>query len=209
MAVAAVLLLSVLKMRIFPVAGGHREAFHIDNPAFAAAAVAACFLLFFYGAAEVLGFVRDQPHLISRLLLAAMTIWAAASMLFTVQSSYRGGQREEYGLILLVPIFFACFWLILSYRDRAADPVILDYIYELFAIICFVLALYFVAGFAFGKPKVHRTAFVSTLGVYFSIVTLADAHGMGKTAAFAGIAIYQAVTAMILLKNIKYKNSRP
>ncbi|SMC56102.1 hypothetical protein [Papillibacter cinnamivorans] len=209
MAAAAVLLLFTLKMRILPIKGGYREAFRIDGPALAAVLVASCFLLLFYGASEVVAFARDVPHLVSHLLLAGLIIWAGISMLFTIQSSFRGGQREAFGLETLVPVFFSCFWLILSYRDRAADPVILDYIYELLAIILFVLTLYFMAGFAFGKPKVHRVSFTAMLGVYFSIVTIADAHSLGKTAAFAGIALYEAANAFILMKNIRFKSGQP
>ena len=77
----------------------------------------------------------------------------------------------EYFLVLyfiftlLMPAYTCCMWLIVAYQARAADPVILDYVYELFAIIAVLLGLYFIAGFSFERPKVRRASFFSLLGV--------------------------------------------
>ena len=70
-------------------------------------------------------------------------------------------------------------WLIAAYQVRAGDPVRLDYVYELFAIIASLLGLYFHASFSFEQGPALLACLFSLLGVYFSLVTLADGHDLG------------------------------
>ncbi len=94
---------------------------------------------------------------------------------------YRGERdRGAESLPLLELSLLFCVWLISDYQIRAADPVIQDYLYEIFAIAGSLLGLYFLAGYSFlkegGRPR--RTLLLCLLGSYFSLVTLADRHGM-------------------------------
>ena len=52
--------------------------------------------------------------------------------------------------------YLCCVWLIAAYQNRAADPVIQDYIYELLAVICVLLSVYYLSSFAFETPKAGR-----------------------------------------------------
>lgn len=201
MIVAALFLLVSLRLKDISLPGKKPwTLFRCSSPVYAVMGSIAGLLLLGYGVQELAGSVSDQSHLISRLLLGCMAAWSAVSILLLVQKNYRSSTTAGSGTLTLVPVFFSCLWLILAYRDRAADPVILDYAYELFAIIFLVLAFYFMAGFFFGKPKVRRMAFASFTGAYFCIVTLADAHDLGKTAAFAGGAIYLLSSAAVMLR---------
>ncbi len=104
----------------------------------------------------------------------------------------------------------ACMWLVVAYQARAADPVILDYVYELFAIIASLLGLYFTAGFSFERPKVRRASFFSLLGVYFSIVTLADSHDLASMLLYGFAILYLILTsALTLLCNVSPLGTPP
>lgn len=121
---------------------------------------------------------RGNP-LLSVLPRALLTVLCTASfvcVLSTGKNNFKGEGRGRYSFTLLMPAYMCCLWLIAAYQQRAADPVILDYLYELFAIIATLLGLYFTAGFSFERAKVFRSSFFSLLGVYFSLVTLADLH---------------------------------
>lgn len=112
------------------------------------------------------------------------------------------GRPLRYSLPLLVPGYTLCLWLVAAYQRRAADPVVLDYVYELLAIICTLIGLYFCAGFSFGRPKIRRCAVFSLLGIYFSIVTLADAHSVIEQLLFLFCILYQLAFVSALLYHI-------
>jgi len=104
-------------------------------------------------------------------------------------------------LILLVPGYTFCLWLVSAYQQYAAEPVIRVYVYELLAIICALLALYFAAAFSFAKANVRWCCLFSLLSVYFCIVSLADPHDRGSLLLLLFSILYQFAAAMVLLKN--------
>ncbi|MEG2097078.1 MAG: hypothetical protein RRY65_02815 [Pseudoflavonifractor sp.] len=136
-----------------------------------------------------------------QLLLALLCLGACCGVALTGKHHYRGDAGEKYSFSLLLPAYMACLWLICAYQVRAGDPVQLDYIYELLAIIFALLAFYFTAGFSFEHGKVSRTVFFSLLAVYFSFVTLADGHGLPHTALYLFVIIYLLTSTLLLLFN--------
>lgn len=170
------------------------------------ALAAACLLLAgVYGLADELG--EGAPHLL-RLLLWAMCIVSFFCVLVVVLNNFRA-QGRKYSLVLLAPAYTCCLWLVSAYQQRSADPVVLDYVYELFAIICTLLGLYFTAGFSFERAKVWRCAFFSLLSVYFGIVTLADGHDRSTRLLLLFSILYQAATVTLLLYHAFVKAPEP
>lgn len=170
------------------------------------ALAAACLLL-----AGVFGLVDElgggEPHLL-RLLLWAMCILSFFCVLSVILNNFRAGSRK-YSLALLAPAYTCCLWLVSAYQQRSADPVVLDYVYELFAIICTLLGLYFAAGFSFERAKVWRCAFFSLLSVYFNVVTLADGHDRSTCLLFLFSILYQLAAVTVLLYHAFVKGPDP
>lgn len=110
----------------------------------------------------------------------------------------RGKGRESLALLGLCLLF--CVWLISDYQGRAADPVILDYVYEVFAIITGLLGIYFLTGYSFQTGKPWRTAAMCLLGTYFSLVTLADRHSLADLLRYAFTALFLVSHAVLLLR---------
>ena len=108
-------------------------------------------------------------------LTCAMCILSFFCVLTAAWTNFRG-KPLTYSLPLLVPGYTLCLWLVNAYQQQAAEPVVLIYVYEVLAIICALLGLYFSAGYSFGRPKFCRCAVFSLLGIYFILVTLADPH---------------------------------
>lgn len=158
---------------------------------------AACLLVagVFGLADEMSGF--DRPSLL-RALLWVMCMVSFFCVLAVILNNFRAGGRK-YSAALLAPAYTCCLWLVAAYQQRAADPVVLDYVYELFAIICALLGLYFTAGFSFERAKTWRCAFFSLLSVYFGIVTLADGHDRSTRLLFLFSILYQLATVTVLL----------
>ncbi len=157
---------------------------------------AACLLV-----AGLLGFrqsmVWGSPIL--RKLLWVMCIVSFFSVLVTAWNNFRGTNRK-YSLALLAPGYTVCLWLVSSYQLQASDPVILDYMYELFAVICTLLAIYFTASFSFGRGRAWRCAFFNLLGIYFSIVTFADNHDGTIRLLLIFSILYQLTSVVVLLR---------
>lgn len=189
---AAFILLCRGKHRSF--AGGYDAAFAAKgNTVYITAMVLAAFLLLasavlnYMGipaayaeavAAARAGNAQGTPlfNVLPRAILGALAAVSFFCVLSTGRNNYRGEGKGKFSFPLLAPAYMGCIWLISAYQVRAGDPVRQDYIYELFAIIASLLGLYFMAGFSFERAKVFRSSLFSLLGVYFSLVTLADGH---------------------------------
>ncbi len=208
----ALLLLCAGVHSLFP--GGYDEAFRLPGTLSLTLVISSGFLL---GAGGILKLVRLPDALrehapyygrirlalsaLPQLLLTVLCVGAAACVVLTAGRVYRGEAGGARSVMLLLPPYFGCAWLISAYQAKAADPVLLHYIYELLAISAVLLALYFISGFSFEKAKVKRTLYFSLLGVYLSCVTLADSRDLGTLLLFAFAILYLTTYAAALLAN--------
>lgn len=145
---------------------------------------------------ELTAWPRSILHILLWLLCAVSFFCVAA----TAWSNYRAVSRK-YSVSLLIPGYMACLWLVSVYQKHAADPVVLNYVYALLAIICTLLGIYFAAAFSFSKGKVWRCAFFQLAGIYFSLVTLADSHDRAIQLLYLYAVLYQLPSAAVFLKN--------
>ena len=136
-----------------------------------------------------------------RMLLWVLCLVSFVCVIFTVLANFRGEDLRS-SMMLLAPAYTFCVWLVTAYQKRAADPVVLDYMYELLAIICTLLAFYFIAGFSFSRGQVWSSALFCLLSVYFGIVTLADGHEIEQRLLVLFSILYQLATVSVLLYNV-------
>ena len=154
-----------------------------------------------YATAMVLSFVQGTNTVYTRLLLAALAAVSFFCVMQTAQNSFKGLDRGKYSFTLLMPAYTCCVWLIAAYQVRAGDPVQLDYVYELFAIIASLLGLYFHAGFSFERGRVFWAGLFSLLGIYFCLTTLADQHDLATTLLYGFAILYLLSSTVTLLYN--------
>lgn len=157
-------------------------------------ALSAAALLF----AGVLGFRYGGYCSLLCKLTNLMFLLSFLCILVVAWTNFRG-RPLRYSLPLLVPGYTLCLWLVSAYQQRAADPVVLNYVYELLAIICTLLCLYFSAGYSFGRPKFIHCAFTGLLGIYFTMVTFADAHTTADRLVLLFALLYQLLHVIPLL----------
>ena len=218
------LLLSLGEHSAFP--GGYGQAFGAaGNMPYAAAVVLSAFLLLASAALNFLGLpaayaagaatAQTTPanpllSVLARVVVGILSALSFFAVLSIARSGLRDGGERKYSLPLLVPAFTCGIWLIESYQLRAGDPVVLDYLYELFAIMAALLALYFIAGFSFERPKVLSSSLFSALGVYFSLTTLADGHSLYVTLLYLFAAVYLTANLALLHYNDRiYRDAQP
>lgn len=153
-------------------------------------------------AAAVVGLVTELNALSANLLRVLFWILCIPSGVCIALSGVRNfrARSGQYSLALLLPAFICCFWLVVTCQRCAADPVVLNYVYELFAIICTLLSVYFTASLSFVRTKVWPCILFSLLGLFFSIVTSADRHDAASVILLVFAALYQLIHVTVLLK---------
>lgn len=199
--VAAVLLILSLTVK-YPQFQGYDQAFSTKgNTLYATVGVLSGFLLMGAGGLMAYDFATGANPIYTRLIVAVMAVASGVCVMTTVRDNFKGTGNGKYSVPLLIPAFTFCVWLIAAYQVRAGDPVQLDYVYELFAIITGLLGLYFIAGFSFDKGKCVPSVFFCLLGVYFSITTLADQHDWATLVLYGFSILYLLTSSALLLYN--------
>lgn len=100
----------------------------------------------------------------SALIHMLLALFAAVSIVIALK--YPG---TSYNFFALVPVFWACFRLILVYRDRAANPGLMSYFYELMGVVAAVIFYFRVSGFRFGEYRLRWTIFMGFCSIYLSM----------------------------------------
>lgn len=212
---AAVALLALLCCGKHPAFEGYDQAFAAKgNTLYMCAMVAGAFLMAISGVlclagtpsamAELQAHTQGRVHafeLVPRALLGVLSLASCWGLLTQGRNNYRGEGHGKYSSSLLIPAYTCFLWLITAYQARSRDPVVLDYVYQLLAIIAAVLAAYFMAGFAFERAKVFRVSFFGLVAVYFTLVTLADHHELYVLLLLAGFSLYFTASLTALLFN--------
>ncbi|MBE6992161.1 MAG: hypothetical protein E7430_06260 [Ruminococcaceae bacterium] len=101
--------------------------------------------------------------------------------------------------LLLIPVFCMCIKLIYVFKGWSVDPAIVDYIYELLAVIFITLSLFFTCGFLFDECRPRLTAAVSLVGVYFAVLTAMVSGSAEQMLFFAFAALYMLAISLRMI----------
>jgi hypothetical protein len=134
-----------------------------------------------------------------------LAVVSAISVIFLARGAYKGRSSGEMLLFSVVPPLFFCFWLILLYKDNAANPVVLRFGYQCLAIAAAALSTYFSAGFVFGKSTVGRTAFSFLVTIFFCAVVLADTISLPLKLIYGLTIVMAFMNAVVFLRNLREK----
>ena len=70
----------------------------------------------------LMGMISADNYKITEIVFLILAAFTAFSIIIASYSVYKGKSGSEVPFCSIVPIAFLCFWLILAYRQRAADP---------------------------------------------------------------------------------------
>lgn len=145
------------------------------------------------------------PVSVVDIIFIALSGLSAVSVLLMARGAYKGQNSPEMLLFGIIPPLFFSFWLIILYKNNAANPVLLSYCYQSLAIAAAALSFYFSAGFVFGKMVIARMTFSYLVTIYFGTVVLADNVGLPIKIIF-GVAVAVAfINAVVFLRNLQHK----
>ena len=136
-------------------------------------------------------------------LLGLVGLAASVSLFGLIHRLSRGKADAAACLCGAVLILFDCFWLIVSYKEHASDPVIWAYAPEVLAIAASTLGFYFVAGYAFGRPKPFAALLWSGLAFFTCLVSAPDDRPASETLMLLAPACALLLCAWLILANTR------
>lgn len=131
------------------------------------------------------------------LLLAAGGIVTAICWVIVALDRCRG--RKLHAALFMIPALFYAIRLILDFRNWSRDPAILDYCFDLLALICIMCATFHLGGFCFDAGKRRITAFFCCCGIVFGAAAIAGGR-MREIAMTGGAMLWLAANLWVLLR---------
>lgn len=179
--------------RFVSVGDSPENALHARSPLCAVfSAILAVIMLI--GAVLLLFSCADMRAAVLFRLLAVLGLAASASMFAAVSRMSNGNADSVSCFCFAVIVLFYCMWLIAAYKSHDSDPIIWGYAPEILAISAGTLAWYFLAGFAFGKPRPACAVFFSGLSFVLALTSMPDE----RAAALSLLLIAPALEALML-----------
>lgn len=172
---------------------GYEENFSAALPAVVLAAAGAGLLL----AGNVLAFRQAGVMFPAAKLLPVLGAAAAFSFVAVAAGWYR--EKQPAPVLSILPVAYYILQLILNFKSWSTDPIILDYCFKLFALICVLLATFHIGSFVFGAGQRRVCLAFCLTGVFFSAVSLADG-GLVQMLQTAGSALWLLAGSWQLLK---------
>lgn len=114
--------------------------------------------------------LRESFHAVI-LIFNLLGVFAALSILVSAVYTRKGILTASTGFYYTVPIFWCCFALVLDFWSHSANPVILSFVFMMFALIFTALSTHAAAGYFFGRPRRRRSMAFCAFGVFFSLMT--------------------------------------
>ena len=101
----------------------------------------------------------------------------------------------------VLPVLFFCLWLVVFYKENAANPILWSYGMEILAIAMCLLAVFRLSAYLFYRAKPRRAIFACMLALITSLATLTDSVSLGARAVLGGWGIGTAVMCWIIINN--------
>ena len=142
-------------------------------------------------------------------IIAALAMLSGLSFPLICSASRSHYSPSLVSVFMALPILMYCVWLIASYRANANNPNVWMFAIEIIAVCCAILALFYVAGYAFGRPDPKKACYMSLLGAFMCITTLADSRYMGLELIILATAGMLLMYSWLIIKNRCAKDELP
>lgn len=142
-------------------------------------------------------------------IIAVLAMLSGLSFPLICSASRSHYSPSLVSVFMTIPILMYCVWLIASYRANANNPNVWMFAIEIIAICCAILALFYVAGYAFGRPSPQKACFLSLFGAFMCITTLSDSRYMGLELIILATAGMLLMYGWLIVKNRCAKEDLP
>ena len=104
-------------------------------------------------------------------------------------------------VFMTLPVIMFCLWLIACYRTNASNPNIWLYAVEILSVCAVILALLYVAGYAYGRAEPRKACFMVLFGAFMCITSLADSRAAGPELIMLATAGELLIYGWLFVKN--------
>lgn len=134
-------------------------------------------------------------------ITGALGIFAGLCLPFLCQRKNAAQEGGSAMISSLIPVVFACFWLVTAYRIESENPVIWAYAPHILAIIALLLGFYYIAAYSFRRAKPSRCLFFLQCSAYFGIFTLMDQLATAETFMFIACSGASLIFQYVIIHN--------
>ena len=143
-------------------------------------------------AAMVLDMERAYDMLLAAGGVVTALCWAVAGL-----ERFRG--RKLPAVLFMIPTLFFAVRLIMDFRIWSQDPQVLDYCFDLFAMISIMCATYYLGGFSFDRGQRRPAVFCCCCGIFFGAAAIAGGR-LREVAMTGGAMLWLAANLWTLLR---------
>lgn len=170
--ICAVLFLVLCKTKCQNLPKDFEKAFASSSSITKTVCVISAALMFIFGAVGFYTAVTSPNQniytRISEFPLWILAVLSAVAIIIITSALSKQSISESNANLLLIPMFWAAFDLIVVFKQNASSPFLGYYSFELLPSIFLTLAFYSLAGFLYSKPKPRFMLFCSSLAIVFS-----------------------------------------
>ena len=139
-------------------------------------------------------------------VFSLFALLSGVSVVHLAVCSFKGIHRNSTGILSVIPPVFFCLWLVITYKENATNPVLLDYFYECLAMAAAALSFYYAAGFVFGRGRPGMTVLTHLCAVSFMITALAGVSSTAILVLRASAASALLLNSIVFISNLKPKD---
>ena len=137
------------------------------------------------------------------LILGVTGIVCGACFPMLCKSARKKLSPKTVSFLMTTPVIMFAVWLVSSYKMNADHPTLWSYAVEILAIVAAIIAFYYTAGIAFGRPQGYKGMFGAMFGTFMCMTALADSRLLGLQLMFLGSAMMLAIENALVLLNMK------
>jgi hypothetical protein len=159
-------------------------------------------------AQEFLGLHTSSEQLTTALKIVIDVVGIVSGLCVIAAAGLRHKGEAPKSVAYILPFLFVLFRLVLDFRTWSSDPIILDYCFKLFALLCTMGGAYRIGGFCFDQGRRRLTAFWSMTGVFFCAVAM-PGGGMVDLCYFAALGLWMLSCAQLVLNAGGERKAKP
>lgn len=134
-------------------------------------------------------------------ITGALGIFAGLCLPFICQRKKAFQEGASAIATVVIPIAFACFWLVTAYRLQSENPILWSYAPHILAIVSILLGFYYIAAYTFSKANPGRCVFFLQCAAYLGIFTLMDKLSAAETFMFIGCSAASLIFQYVIIYN--------
>lgn len=163
--------------------------------------VSAALLLLACAGVGVWDMKRQHRQNLMLTVSCVLCVLGSVGALAAGRSCYRKQWSDYVPLQLMGPAFCTLAWLVVGYQEQAREPEVQLFAYQILGAVAVLLSLYGMVSLSLKKGNAAIVCVYGLMGIFLSLVTLADGHDPAYTLMCLFSVLYLTAQMYLLLRN--------